>query len=246
MRYFVPAHVRCVSHDDGVVLLDLRRGTYFTLNPVGAVVWSELSAHGTRDDALAALGRTFSVARQRLERDMDVLLGHLQKIGLLARGPSAAPARAGVPAARREGAAGETAPYAPRARFGPPWALLWTLRAFLTLIAVDAWIRIAGFARLHERVRRRPVRAAVAPDPAVAARISAAVDEASAYYFKRAWCLQRSAAACLLLRGRGFPARLCIGVRRMPFEAHAWVEIEDRVVNDHPRVQREYALIEQC
>jgi hypothetical protein len=83
-------------------------------------------------------------------------------------------------------------------------------------------------------------------EPADTARICEAVDTAAAFYFKRAWCLQRSAAQACLLRTRGLPARLVIGVHRVPFLAHAWVELDGRVVNDDPRVRRFYEAIENC
>ena len=36
----------------------------------------------------------------------------------------------------------------------------------------------------------------------------------------------------MLRRDGGIPAELVLGVRTFPFEAHAWVELDGRVLND--------------
>lgn len=40
-------------------------------------------------------------------------------------------------------------------------------------------------------------------------------------------CLHRSVIACILLRGLGYPAVLCLGAKKLGdmFEAHAWVRV---------------------
>jgi hypothetical protein len=115
-----------------------------------------------------------------------------------------------------------------------------------TLVLVDVLLHVAGFARFHRAIREWKAWSRRHVEPADTARICEAVDAAAAFYFKHAWCLQRSAVQACLMRTRGLPARLVIGVRRMPFMAHAWVELDGRVVNDDPRVRRFYEVIEQC
>ena len=57
-------------------------------------------------------------------------------------------------------------------------------------------------------------------------------------------CLRRSLALGWLLRRRGLPAQLRVGVGKDDgrTHAHAWVELAGRVVNDHPAVAAEYAV----
>jgi hypothetical protein len=43
----IRAHVRSVIDDDGAVLLDLKRGRYFSLNSTGVSVWRRLEAGAT-------------------------------------------------------------------------------------------------------------------------------------------------------------------------------------------------------
>ena len=117
--------------------------------------------------------------------------------------------------------------------------------AFFALVLVDGVARIGGFHRLHELVRRTP-RLGSSEDSAKTQRICSGVDRAAAYYFKKAWCLQRSATTTILLRLVGINAEMVIGVEKIPFYAHAWVEVDGTVVNDHPVVKTRYAELDRC
>jgi len=87
-------------------------------------------------------------------------------------------------------------------------------------------------------------RAAVGEDQqAVARRLGRLVNIASRHGPWTATCLRRSLALRWLLRRRGLPAELCVGVGRDDgrMHAHAWVELSGRVVDDQPTVVAEYA-----
>lgn len=73
-----------------------------------------------------------------------------------------------------------------------------------------------------------------------------AADLAAILYFKEVKCLQRSAVVARLLRRRGFPAELVIGIQHVPFRAHAWVEMNGSVLNDKIYVSQMYSVIERC
>jgi hypothetical protein len=119
---------------------------------------------------------------------------------------------------------------------------LLTLRAWLGLVAFDA-ARVAGFARLHAWLRRRRPsrrRTSVSTEDVVWS-----VDEACVWYVKRAACLQRSFVATWLLRRHGIQAEMVIGCRPLPFESHAWVEVDGQVVNDRPQYQRAFRVLDR-
>lgn len=118
--------------------------------------------------------------------------------------------------------------------------------AFGVLVAMDVLMRGFGFRRFHGLVQRIPRIGKVDRDPERIELLCTAVDRAATYYFRRAWCLQRSAATTCLLRLRGVAAEMVIGVKKIPFYAHAWVEVEGRVVNDHPMIQEKYVVLERC
>jgi hypothetical protein len=118
--------------------------------------------------------------------------------------------------------------------------------AWCGLLAVDLLLKIAGFDRFLQLIAWWPTLRTNGQNAEACRRITAAVDRAATCYFKRAWCLQRSATNVCLLRLRGIEAELVIGARKLPFGAHAWVEVGGSVVNNHPIVRERYAVLERC
>ncbi len=125
-------------------------------------------------------------------------------------------------------------------------ARLLTPVAFVLLMGFALAARLGGFPLVHRLVRRCPTLGKPSRDVAAAKAVATAVDRASRFVLKRAWCLQRSSAAVALLRLAGYPAKLVIAVRKIPFYAHAWAELEGVVLNDSPAVQERYSVIETC
>jgi len=118
------------------------------------------------------------------------------------------------------------------------------LRAYLDLLHFDLYLARGNFAALCQRVRNCPIRE---PEVscAVVETICAAVDMACIWYWKEVLCLQRSAATVCLLRRYGVCAQMIIGAQQMPFRAHAWVEVDGRVVNDKPYMREMYAVLDR-
>lgn len=119
------------------------------------------------------------------------------------------------------------------------------LRAYLKLIHFDLYLARGNFAALHNKVRKYPVSKHPAVPDAIE-RICSAIDMACIWYWKEALCLQRSAATACLLRKNGIPAQLVIGAQHVPFKAHAWVEVDGRVVNDKPYMTEMYGVLDRC
>ena len=119
------------------------------------------------------------------------------------------------------------------------------LRAYLKLVQIDLYLANGNFAALYNKVRDYPtVGSTKFPD--ATERICAAVDMACIWYWKEVLCLQRSAATACLLKRCGVPAQMMIGAQQMPFRAHAWVEVDGRVVNDKPYMREMYAVLDKC
>jgi hypothetical protein len=119
------------------------------------------------------------------------------------------------------------------------------LKAYLKLIHFDLYLARGDFAALHHKVRSYPVEEAT-PAPDSVECVCSAVDMACMWYWKEALCLQRSAATSCLLKSQGIRAQMVIGVQQLPFKAHAWVEVDGRVVNDKPYVPEMYAVLDRC
>ncbi len=119
------------------------------------------------------------------------------------------------------------------------------LKAYLNLILFDLYLARGDFAAVYEEVRNYP-RGELVPAADAVERICHAVDMACIWYWKEALCLQRSAATARLLKKYGVPAQMVIGAQQMPFKAHAWVEVDGRVVNDKPYTPEMYAVLDRC
>jgi hypothetical protein len=118
------------------------------------------------------------------------------------------------------------------------------LQAYLRLVHFDSYLTRDDFVGLYDRIRYCSV-APVAQENAIE-RVCYAMDIACIWYWKEVLCLQRSAATVCLLRRLGIPGKLVIGAQQLPFKAHAWVEVEGRVVNDKPHVRETYAVLDVC
>lgn len=121
--------------------------------------------------------------------------------------------------------------------------LFW--KVFLGLLAFDLFGLGRNFARLHRTVRNWPVANKIARSD-ITDRVSEAVNYACVWYPKRALCLQRSVVTTCLLRSCGIPAQMVLGAQKLPFKAHAWVEVDGRAVNERRDVQAIYGVWERC
>ena len=119
------------------------------------------------------------------------------------------------------------------------------LEAYWNLIRFDLYVARGTFEQLYARVRSYPIHRGKA-DPAVIDKVCSAIDMACIWYWKEALCLQRSAATTCLLRRYGVSAQMVIGAQQLPFKAHAWVEVDGRVVNDRPYMPEVYAVLDRC
>lgn len=74
----VASGIRAAINSDGAVLLDIERGTLFSINAVGAAIWTALEGGARRDEILALLGRTFpDVAWAVLAQDLEDFMSEL-------------------------------------------------------------------------------------------------------------------------------------------------------------------------
>lgn len=113
-------------------------------------------------------------------------------------------------------------------------------------MTADCLVRLAGFARLKQ-VLSRPVTSRTPTDDAHQLAVAAhqIVGLASTWYVDAAQCLQRTVAVSLLLRARGIPSVIVLGVKTMPYEGHAWLEIDGHVIGEDGWRLQHYVELER-
>ena len=117
-----------------------------------------------------------------------------------------------------------------RATFRPPPFV----RCFATLTLMRAALKLLGFHRTMNGLRRSMLNVAIDPDFSRehVMEISDALALAAAFYPGRAKCLERSLTLYYLARREGAGVHYRQGVQTCPFVGHAWVEYQGEVIND--------------
>lgn len=111
----------------------------------------------------------------------------------------------------------------------------------LPLVALS--LRLFGFQKTYQWLEVP----ASSPKSVSPQKTSDSVDRAARHHpFHRPTCLSRSLVLWYLLRRRGSPAEVRIGVQTTKghFAAHAWVEQDGQVMNDTPDIGQRYSAID--
>lgn len=75
--------VRTVVDATGAVILDIKRGKYFTLNGTGVEVWTRLEAGLGLGDIVSAIAAARGVDTDRVRLDVDAFVDRLKARHLL-------------------------------------------------------------------------------------------------------------------------------------------------------------------
>ena len=82
----IPEAVLARQVGDETVMLDLARGTYFGLEPVGARIWQLLGEGRTLEQVCEVMTAEYEVSRDDAERDLLSLVQELVRQGLIEPG----------------------------------------------------------------------------------------------------------------------------------------------------------------
>jgi len=232
---------------DGCIVLNVEEGTILSLNNIGALMFAKLAARETgltHDEFVEAVSSEFEdVQRPRIESGVDNLLAQLEEKKVLqTQGGNLGLYGKWLRAKVVEGVA-----VCARAVLKPLLFIkAYTSASVLLLATADAILKIAGFSGLHQTVKHWKLAINPAEDAEMIVRGCATVERACTWHPKQELCLQRSAVAACLLRSLGVPAEMVIGVHKMPFYGHAWVEVNGKVVNDDKNVQSFFQELCRC
>jgi hypothetical protein len=219
------AGVYLARQDDVLRVLDLNRGRFFGLGPIASQLLT-LTLDSGADDAATEVAGVYGVAEALVRTDLEALLLSLQKRKLLQQG------QASTAAGRR---------WLPRCLAGPCHVRgPVTVRLAGRLLRRAWWsLRLDGWASSLQRWRQ-PASATQPVAPEQVDAVIASVDEtirtaAAAQLLFPVACKERALVGHHLLRVvYGLPAVLVVGVEHYPFGAHAWVEVDGRIVTDDP------------
>jgi len=249
--------VRTGLTPDGAVVMDITNGQMVGMNPVGSLIWQQLNQNHSTDEIAQRLVRDFHISPERALNDVNVFVTQLE-------------ARELISGLKPKAIDSETTNNAKSLLSQPISGVIsiheyyWNaisrqgereskrqkliiknlfFQAYLLLVYFDVYLARGNFRALYDRVRIYPL--SKGPPLNSVERICSAVDMACIWYWKEALCLQRSAAATCLLKRQGIPAHMVVGAQQMPFKAHAWVEVDGRVVNDKPYTPARYHVIDR-
>jgi Transglutaminase-like superfamily len=232
--------------EDGCIILDFGRDKVLSINKTGALILHKIAASESglsRAELISAAGVEINASvPSRIESIVDDLINKLNEKGLLQFSAISASTDVqwlwGMMAQRSVNGARFLIEILLKLKLHIPAALA-------ALLMVDAVLKLIGINALRRIVSDWPISGG-APDSEMIAYICTRLVRACTWYSKNAPCLQRSAAATCLLRSIGAPAEMVIGVHKMPFYGHAWVEVHGEVVNDHPKVQTFFQALSRC
>lgn len=82
-KYKHARHVSWRRVGNETVLLDLNTSAYFSLNPVGSLVWEGLGAGRSLREIAEGVCRKYGTDPDKVQKDIQALLAQLLKQGLL-------------------------------------------------------------------------------------------------------------------------------------------------------------------
>lgn len=229
---------------DGGALFDPQHDRMLKLNPIGAEMWRLLSSGSAELQAAEMIAHEYGVELGTVTEDIHSLLERARQMGLDG-GPRSTLVMGRIDVAPSDKAQPSFPWYAqdvshPR----PKTNTLTVLQALFDLFVFDVALSARSLKYLCEFVKKRPVAAAPhGPAGNLIGAICGAVERACVLYPKKAVCLQRSAVLTCMLRRAGISAHMVVGVRIMPFLAHAWVAANGTVLNDFPKVASFYRAV---
>src|SRR6266481_210810 len=74
----ISEHVRTRITQDGAVLMDIKGGHMVTLNPVGSIIWQQLSDGHSQEQIAAHLASEFGISQEQASADVNEFLEQLE------------------------------------------------------------------------------------------------------------------------------------------------------------------------
>lgn len=219
------AIIRYKMVDGLIILLDLRAGEYIVLNRVASAMWNVTVTLDDIQARISDLVRQFDASAAQLEIDLVTFAEDCVARGFLQTLP------ASPPVSRLGGKV-----HAPRATL-----------AWRSLLTTAYRLSRSGFGFTYQKYSRLPFpyRQETDGSPLITQATQAFLRAENFFPLRSAPqdCLPRSLALYRFCLAAGLPARHVIGVRRLPFAAHAWVECAGQPLLDDPADIATYSVL---
>jgi hypothetical protein len=212
------------------------------LNPEAARIWDLLKLNYSLEQITARLRTELSLPAQQVHDETVEFVNEVTRLGLLDNGE-----RDGRTTYRqwiirlihrRSRAAGR---HSNRRGIGP----LWLFGKAVTMLQVFDVLRLRrNIVELYEFVQNWPVSHGPAVPDAID-RVCTAVSYACVFYPKWVRCLQCSATTTCLLRSLGVNAAMVIGAQKVPFDPHAWTEVDGRVIGEQAEIPSTFLVLDR-
>jgi len=216
-------HIRYREIDGCGVILDIRNQRYSVLDDLATGMWACLTGEGDTTDRVRRWAEEYNLTADEIAGTIDEFCADCVRNGLVRRWE---------PGETLEANRGR--PKLPKIYRHLPGELVAVAALAFTALS----LKFRGFAKTYGRHREVPVAGLAKTPTSVEAIIRPFLFAENFVFFGRAPndCLVRSLAFFQYLRWRGIPAVHVIGVRRVPFFAHAWVEVSgESVLAPRPR-----------
>lgn len=216
-------HVLSVRLDEWVVILDQRKGVYYTLNEIAAQCWTMICDGTTLEQVVNRIASEYDAPLSKIQSDIELTVSSFQNRQLVCHDLRVGSWKSPEP---------PSALSADVEAIRPP-----SIFACLILIGwFKALLLTGGFLATLEWLRRRlrPLPATLNATMDSVRSVERIVATAGAVYPGRARCLEQTLTLYYLLRRSGVAVTYCQGVQLFPFQAHAWVAYQGEVVNDVP------------
>lgn len=118
------------------------------------------------------------------------------------------------------------------------WLLL---ESASTLVWCMSTLRFRGLPAVFSKLKRVETTKGIEPTPIDL--VCHSVANAAVFLPLRLSPFDRAAALTVMLRRHGWAARFVVGVQILPFEDHAWVELDSYVISDSQDVRDIYQVL---
>ena len=233
---------------DGIAqILDFNHGQFYALDTIGTLMVSLVLEHGS-EEAVKYITQTYDATEEQVKSDLTKLLQNLeQKKLIIAQGQQINPFLQWFQAQKKKPAKlldtillwflNRLSSIIHRLLDNGQTPSRYTVELLLTL----SWIsfRLLGWSRtisLWQHWHHQGKESDTSVRGEVIKEVDRVVREAAAWkLFLPMVCKERALVGYHILRVfYGLPATLVVGIDRYPFQIHAWVECDDKIVTDDP------------